>query len=371
MLCEDDAAFAQCVHATARRARAVPTRGGGVMRESRFWTSPVLRSVVPVVEASKHVTVVEEAIGDVAAWMAYEEFAPIGAPTSTVTTTLQGRGSALDTDPTLVTNLTMLINTLNFAFSDFATGEKFTTRVDGVELVDSEAMVGCLRRAAAAGEPLLDGAWMANVTRGELARIFSGSIEMPLLDERARLLNEVGAVLVQRYEGSWRAWADSCAPSLYHQGDGLLERLAAEFPRFNDVSTWNGRQVEFMKLGQLGLWSLHLQLARVGVRVLDDAHLATAFADYIVPVALRVMGIMSVSRPLRDAIDAGREVPRDSAEEVELRALSIYAVARLTDEINARRPASAQLVTPQVDYRLWKAYHATHHPHHLTRTVMY
>ena len=41
------------------------------------------------------------------------------------------------------------------------------------------------------------------------------------------------------------------------------------------------------------------------------------------------------------------------------------------DEINALRPESAQLISPQVDYRLWKSYHATHHPHHLTRTVMY
>ena len=169
----------------------------------------------------------------------------------------------------------------------------------------------------------------------------------------------------------FRSWADSCAPSLYRGGDGLLERLAAEFPRFDDASSWKGRRVAFMKLGQLGLWSLHLQLARAGIRLLDDAHLATAFADYIVPVALRVTKIMRLSDSLARAVDTGREIPRDSAEEVELRALSIYAVARLTDEINALRPADAQLIAPQVDYRLWKAYHASHHPHHLTRTVMY
>ena len=80
---------------------------------------------------------------------------------------------------------------------------------------------------------------------------------------------------------------------------------------------------------------------------------------------------MRLSDALARAVDTGREIPRDSAEEVELRALSIYAVARLTDEINALRPADAQLIAPQVDYRLWKAYHASHHPHHLTRTVMY
>jgi hypothetical protein len=39
--------------------------------------------------------------------------------------------------------------------------------------------------------------------------------------------------------------------------------------------------------------------------------------------------------------------------------------------VNARRPADKQLLIPEVDYRLWKTYHATHYPHHLTRTIMY
>ena len=45
--------------------------------------------------------------------------------------------------------------------------------------------------------------------------------------------------------------------------------------------------------------------------------------------------------------------------------------AALTEAINARRPADQQLVIPQLDYRLWKTYHATWWPHHLTRTIMY
>lgn len=194
---------------------------------------------------------------------------------------------------------------------------------------------------------------------------------MPMLAERAQILNQVGAVLVNRYQGAWHNWVASCTPALYADGEGLLERLPVEFPRFNDVSIWRGREVKIAKLAQLGLWSLHLSLARVGKKTLRDPWRATAFADYIVPVALRVMGIATFTPALAEAIDHGVEIPRDSEEEIELRALSIYAVARLTDEINVLRPDALQLISPQVDYRLWKCYHATHHPHHLTRTVMY
>ncbi len=336
---------------------------GGVMRESQIWESPVLQSVLPVVDAPQHVRISEEAIRRVARWMAYEEFSPVGG----------GPAGPFDVgpNPDRITDMTMLINTLNFAFTDFSTSVKFETELDGVTYVDSEAMVACMYRAINAGQPLLTGAWASRVTRDELATIFQGNIEMPMLAERAQILNDVGAILVDRYQGSWHRWVASCAPSLYASGDGLLERLPAEFPRFHDVSGWRGHEIKIAKLAQLGLWSLHLSLARVGKRVLSDPWRATAFADYIVPVALRVMEIAAFTPALTEAIDHGVEIPRDSEEEVELRALSIYAVARLTDEINLLRPASLQLISPQVDYRLWKSYHATHHPHHLTRTVMY
>lgn len=74
---------------------------------------------------------------------------------------------------------------------------------------------------------------------------------------------------------------------------------------------------------------------------------------------------------LEGAINRGELIPADSPEEVEIRAHTLYATALLTDAINRVRPPSQSLVVPQVDFRLWKAYHATFWPHHLTRTIMY
>ena len=48
--------------------------------------------------------------------------------------------------------------------------------------------------------------------------------------------------------------------------------------------------------------------------------------------------------------------------------VGVLWATHLIDEI---RPDDRQLIVPQVDYRLWKAYHATFRPHHLTRTTMY
>jgi hypothetical protein len=116
---------------------------------------------------------------------------------------------------------------------------------------------------------------------------------------------------------------------------------------------------------------MHLCLAPRGHWKLEDPENLTAFADYIVPVGLRVMGIFEYAPELEAQINNLVEVERDSEAEIELRASSIYCIARLTEEINKRRPGMVPLLMPQVDFRFWKTYHATHWPHHLTHTIMY
>ena len=278
----------------------------------------------------------EEAIRQVAKWMAYEEFAPIGG----------GPAGPFDVgpDPTRMTNLTMLVNTLNFAFTDFATSVKFETEYNGTTYVDSEAMVACMHRAITAGEPLLTGEWAARVTRDDLARLFRGNIEMPMLAERVQILNDVGAVLVDKHQGSWSHWVASCAPALYAGGDGLLERLPVEFPRFRDVSSWRGHEVTIAKLAQLGLWSLHLSLARVGVKTLTDPWRATAFADYIVPVALRVMEIAHFTPALTEAID--NEPPVSEVRSLASRPAPVSITGRSGQRSSRRGSASAATIEP-------------------------
>ena len=295
--------------------------------------------------------------------MAYEEF---GFPDGGVVD-----GLTLGTDPDHLMDLTMFETTLNFAFTDFGSGVKFEVERSGHTYSDTEAMVVCIQDAIARGVPILDGGYLATVTRSDLESIFTGSIEMPMLDERVEILNEVGAVLVERYGGRFHRFVRDCAPSMYADGDGILERLLTEFPRFNDISDHHGHEVKIYKLAQLGLWMLHRALHASGAWSLHDLANMTAFADYIVPVGLNVMRILEYTDELAARIDAGEMFERDSEQEVEIRAHTLYATALLTDAVNAIRPPDKQLLIPQIDYRLWKTYHTTFKPHHLTRTVMY
>ena len=325
------------------------------------WNSPVLASLQPVVDGAKLVHINHEKITEVANWMAYEEFA-------------KPDGSMLfdfGNDPDVLMDFTLVVNTMNFAFTDFSTGVKFETDYMGKRWCDSEAMLACLHRAINAGIPFFSGEYLSKLTRKDLESVFAGTIEMPMLDERVALFNEVGRVLVEKYQGRYSTFVRSCAPRLYANGDGLLERLTTEFPRFRDVSMYHGSEVHIYKLAQLGIWGMHLALSPRGAWKLEDADNLTAFADYIVPVGLRVMNIFEYAPELEKQINSLVEVKRDSEAEIELRASSIYVIAKLTEEINKRRPGMEPLLQPQVDFRFWKTYHATHWPHHLTKTVMY
>ena len=151
----------------------------------------------------------------------------------------------------------------------------------------------------------------------------------------------------------------------------IVDRLIAEFPRFNDTSPYRGHQIHFHKLAQLTYWGLFSGFRGRGNFPIDDIGSMTAFADYIVPVALRVMDILVYAPELEEKINGGVLIPRDSDEEIEIRAHTLYATALLTEEINKRRPAELQVIIPQVDARLWTHYHKNFSPHHLTRTIMY
>ena len=332
------------------------------LRWPKLKGSPVLDSIRPVIERSRDVQTHIGKIAEVAGWMAYEELPipdyalPFGI----------GEG---DVDATIDFILTTAC--IDTAFTDFSSHIKFQVEYGGRNWSDSDALFACIKSAMDKGVPILDGAFLAKVTRTEMATLFAGNIELPMLDEKMQILHQVGAVLAHKYEGRFHKFVAACSPKLFDNGNGLVDRLTEEFPRFRDVSRFEGHTVKFYKLPQLAVWFLYTSLRKTGKFRLEDVATMSAFADYIVPVALRLLGITSYSAKLEAAINSYQMIPQDSPAEVEIRAHCIYASALLAEEINRLRPPDRQIIIPQIDARLWTHYHTTWWPHHLTRTIMY
>jgi hypothetical protein len=321
----------------------------------------VLDSVLPVVHASRDVTTDLERLSEHARWMAYEE---LPAPQYLLPFPLE-----LERDE--VIDFVLVATSLNFAFTDFESGVRFEVEHDGVTYSDSDALHACLARALREGVPVLDGGYLQSVDADALRRIFRGTSELQLLDQRAEILRAVGATLTERYGSRFHNVLAAASPRLYDDGHGLLEVLVRDFPRFDDIAQYNGETVRFYKLAQLALWILHVTLRHRGGFRIDDLDRLTAFADYIVPAALRILGILRYSEELERAINEARLIEAGSPTEVELRAHTIYATSVLCEQINELRPPELRVIVPQVDARLWVPFHRTHWPHHLTRTIFY
>jgi len=324
--------------------------------------SPVLDSLRPVIDRSRDVRTNLDKIVEVAGWMAYEELPipdyalPFGI----------GAGNVEET-----TDFILTVSSVDTAFTDFKHYIKFQVEYAGRTWSDSDALFACVKRAMDSGIAILDGGFLAQVTRQELEQIFAANIELPMLDEKMEILHQVGATLQSKYAGRFHNSVRSCSPRLYDNGNGLIDRLVVEFPRFNDISIYDGHTVKIYKLPQLATWFLYTSLRKSGKFRIEDIEKMTAFADYIVPVGLRLLGIASYSAELENAINSHQLIPRDSRQEIEIRGHCIYALAVLAEEINRLRPPELQVITPQLDARLWTHYHTTWWAHHLTKTIMY
>ena len=280
------------------------------------WESQVLSSVSKVIPQLSYLEIDIEKLHESAINLSKEDF-----------------GINYEGNPNIVPveyiRKTMLINTLNFVFTDFSTSVKYKIE----NLSDTDAMVYQVDKALIEGVPLTQGHYMRDMDLKEFKRIFTGNIEMPMADEKVEILNNVGDTLVTKYDGDWINFVDDGPKKLYDNGEGLVERLVRDFKRFDDHSIFENEKVYFLKLAQLAFWGIHRELSK-SYFFIEDMENMTAFADYIIPVALESFGIVKYSSGLKEKIDSGILVDRDSIEEIEIRSTSIYVTAKLTELIN-------------------------------------
>ena len=322
------------------------------------WDSKVLHSIRPVIENLENVSI------------DHVQLTTEAKKLSTVNYEIKVANNQ-DKRPEDIIRKTMLINTLNFAFTDFESQIKYALNVGDNTFSDTDAMVYQIDQAVEVGIDFYDGHYLRDITETTFKSIFRANIEMPMSKEKTDVLNQVGQILVEEYKGDWLNFVKSGPKKLYQNGEGLIERLVSQFERFRDTSIYLGEKVHFLKLAQLAFWGIHRELGKYDDFYIEDMENMTAFADYIVPVALEKMKIITYSEKLKNKIEQGVLIESDSIEEIEIRAATLFVTAQLTEAINKLRLDDEKIIIPQLDFKLWTDFHANKSPHHLTKTIMY
>lgn len=220
-----------------------------------------------------------------------------------------------------------------------------------------------LKSALMADKSVFDADRLENITGPDLRTILHWPRELPLEDERARLLQEVGVELKRSFDGK--------AANLVVAANGsavtLVNMIASHFPGFRDHCVYKGHQVFLYKRAQIFVADLWGAFKGGGLGAFKDIESITMFADYIVPAILRDLGVLSYSPSLASMVDSFKELPCGTEEEVEIRACTIIAVEKLRELLRAK--FGRQILSVQLDWWLWSVgisfqsklrYHRTH-----------
>lgn len=334
-------------------------------------TTPVRRSVSALSSEFDHLSVNYQVLRNLSKELADDKFplpewrAPVFIDETTDGVTAED-----------VIDFFFLGNAINFQFRDYETGKKFTATYAGTEWAGAFAMWACLKREFEENPAILRGDTLANLRFDAVKRIFepADGTDVPMLDERHMIFQEVGRQLEAQYEGHFRHLVRATEPRLYANGEGLVDTLTAEFRSFRDVSTVelsNGQSLDvtISKRAQLAPGMLYGRFQNSSEFTIEDPLAFTVFVDYNLPNILRGLNVIEYSESLAHAVDTRELIGAGSREEVEIRAATIHATDILINRINAER--TTPIYGPHLDYKLFTMRDSISSPVHLTRTIAY
>ncbi len=333
----------------------------------------ILSSCAPVVDQMSHVAIHLDAVDSLASRLVRDDVPP---PEWDDATHFRGTGPN-GIEQTI--GWIFALDALNFCFWAQGPDPTFRWRIRSSQKVYDGymALAIALRDAASSGVPVWDPAWLASVDREDVQRIFQpepGSDVIPLLDDRVHNLREVGNA-VHVHAGSSKPFTnfiEACGWS----APVIVQRVVELMPSFNDVAWWppgdesGARQVVFHKRAQILASDLAGALEGTSLPVAHRGQL-TAFADYKVPQVLRQLDILRYRDGLAETIRSRALVAPRSAEEVEIRAATIWGCELLRQALSSQ---GRQFTAADVDWLLWnQGQHlpSTSEPYHRTVTIFY
>ena len=228
----------------------------------------------------------------------------------------------------------------------------------------SWSLVASIFRAIEEGRDMLNPEYLATISKKELSKILRGNVEIPLLDERVKILNEIGTILVQKFDGQF----SSLISKSKNDAVDLLNMILETFQSFQDFAQYKSEKVFFQKRAQALVEGIYSIFQGNGYGELKNIHALTACADYIIPNLLRKLGILEYSQDLSSKIDSKELIPRGSPEEVEIRSCTIWAIELIRKELEAQ---NVQVSALNINDYLWSVGANVETPFHRTRTTAY
>jgi hypothetical protein len=262
-----------------------------------------------------------------------------------------------------------VLDVLNHCFWPDEGEPTWTVRYDDRDYSGYWGLAASLKRALENGFPVTDPAYLAELSLMDLREIFRGTdqAEIPLLNERLVNLREAGQVILSRWQGDLVHLLEETRGSAVE----TVQQVVTSFGSFRDEARYHGRVVYFWKRAQLFVADVHVAFTGERWGSFDDISELTAFADYKLPQVLRELSLISYHPDLANQVDQMVNLAAGGEEEIEIRAMTIWAVEALK---GALRGLGKEVTSASVDQWLWQLGQLEpfrKRPYHRCRTIYY
>lgn len=263
-------------------------------------------------------------------------------------------------------NWLLLLDALNFCFWAERGQPRWSINYRGETLNGYWAEAAALTRAVEEGIPLWDAEYLSSLSPETMAHIFRGTQTIPLLEERAFHAQEVGRVLLERYDGQFVHAIELVEKNAVK----LVLLLVHDFSSFRDVASYHNHEVRFFKRAQICVADIYNAFGGKQWGAFTNIDQLTAFADYKLPQVLRHYHVLEYQSALAKRVDAQELLEQGSEEELEIRAATVWACELLR---RAMLRQGYALTSSEIDQKLWLlGQHSDEmRPYHRTRTIYY
>ena len=260
----------------------------------------------------------------------------------------------LDLPIETIVNFLLVYESIDFSFWG---NPKWTIQADSVNEDGSIALLYAILRYVK--ENNTD---FSEISKEEFAKILKGNVEIPLFEERYKIIRNVSKIVNEKMKGNFYEYIKDITSDIE-----LFDLIIRDFPSFKDERTYNGKTIYFYKLAQL-LTSdiLHMRELKEGIKV-DYSHLVGC-SDYKIPQVMRGLGILEYNEELANIIDKKEEIKQNSIYEVEIRANMLIVIDLIKRKLNDR------VCAIDINDYIWgqgKNKSINLKPYHLTRTTNY
>ena len=240
----------------------------------------------------------------------------------------------------------LVLDSLNFCFWPPLGSLRWEIDDELGRLSGYYALAAALKRAVESGIPITQAEYLVELSLDQLRQILGGKGVLQLLEDRLKILHELGHVLLEDYGGK--------AYHLVQMADRsavtLTRLLAEKLSSFRDTADYQDHKAFFYKRAQIFAADLHGAFGARDWGVFTDIDKLTAFADYKLPQVLRQLGILRYTRALAQKVGQKILLESGGSEEVEIRANTIWAVELIRQELDR---LGKSLRAFEIDHILW------------------